>query len=257
MITIKKSLLTILACVFYFSSFAQDNSSGFVTYEQIFDYDFGNFNSNPAWEAYVADLPKQGKAKFVLSFNGNLAFYEKDMSVESSGGQKLQNALAKGNYGKGPKTETQQVFYNFEKGKQTEQIEFMTRHFLVESELTNPAWKLTTKRKKVLDYVCLGAEMTHGDEVYTAWFSSEIPVSAGPEGYYGLPGLVLAVEKNNEIFMLATQVDLSANPTNLESMLKEGKKMNRKNFDATVVEKTEEYKASMKNKSKGAIKKGE
>ncbi|WP_339607354.1 GLPGLI family protein [uncultured Roseivirga sp.] len=252
----KTSLFLFIMC-FCASLIAQSNQNGQVIYEKIFDYDFGDYKGNPAWEAYLADLPKQGRSKFVLSFNENHAFYEKDIANETAVPEKLQNALGKASYGKAPKPETHQVFYDFENGKQIEQVEFMTRSFQVNSELPTQAWKLTNKRKKVLDYVCIGAELTLGEEVYTAWFSSEIPISAGPSIYYGLPGLVLAVEKNEAVFILATKIDLSVLPINLESKLKDGKQMSRKNFDETVAEKTEEYNAAAKNKARGLIKKGE
>ena len=64
----------------------------------------------------------------------------------------------------------------------------MTRKFLIDSEMTPILWKLTSKRKKVMDYVCMGAEIKEGDDTITAWFSAGIPVSAGPEIYYSLLG---------------------------------------------------------------------
>ncbi|MGK0489344.1 MAG: hypothetical protein ACJAXB_002541, partial [Candidatus Endobugula sp.] len=105
--------------------------SGQVTYEQIVDYDFGNYRSDPRWEAYVADLPKQNKSKFILSFSSNEAFYQKDLTNETAMSEKLQNAIGKGSYGKGPKTETQQVYYDLDNDTQTEQIQFMTRDFQI------------------------------------------------------------------------------------------------------------------------------
>ncbi|MFT7270230.1 MAG: GLPGLI family protein [Roseivirga sp.] len=242
--------------VIFVSTTVSAQMSGQVTYEQIVDYDFGNYRSDPRWEAYVADLPKQNKSKFILSFSSNEAFYQKDLTNETAMSEKLQNAIGKGSYGKGPKTETQQVYYDLDNDTQTEQIQFMTRDFQITSALPTLAWKLTSKRKKVLDYVCFGAEISQGDKVYTAWFTSEIPITTGPAGYYGLPGLVLAVEKNEEIFILATQIDWSERDFNFKEKLKEGKKMTREQFNQVVTEKVAEYNAAMKNKSKGSGKKG-
>ena len=251
MSTIKKSLFLLLISSFSISLRAQENSSGQVTYEQIAVYDLGDYQSNPRWEAWLADQPKSGKFSYLLSFTAAAAFYERDPSDNAQMPEKLQSALRKANYNKPPKAETQEVYYDLDKGQQTEQIEFMTRNFQVTSEMTSTAWRLTSKKKKVLEYVCTGAEMTKENVVYTAWFTSEIPVSSGPSGYSGLPGLVLAVEKNEEIFILATKVDLSIKPQNLEGKLRAGKKMNRKDFDQTVADKTEEFMQSLKNKSKG------
>ncbi|MFT7151182.1 MAG: GLPGLI family protein [Nonlabens sp.] len=256
----KRSILS--ALVFTFTLFisatlsAQENSSGQVTYEQITAYDFGEFQSDPRWEAWLKDQPKQGKYSYLLSFSSNAAFYEKDPADNAQMSEKLQSALKKANWNKAPKAETKEIYYDFDKGEQTEQIEFMTRSFQVTSEMTSQAWKLTSKKKKVLDYICIGAEMTRDDVLYTAWFTSEIPISGGPAGYSGLPGLVLAVEKNEAVFILATKVDLSIQPGNLKAKLKDGKMMSRKMFDQTVAEKVAEFKESLKNKSSdGVVKK--
>ncbi len=252
----KNNLILLLFFFLNTAIFAQDNTSGIITYEQVIDYDLGDYKSDPAREAYVSDLPKQGKSKFVLSFSGQQAFYEQDLENVEAQSQKLQNAIAKGSYGKAPTTKTKQVYFNMADNSQIEQVEFMTRNFNLKSGLPQLAWKITSDRKKVLDYVCIGAELTQGKQTFKAWFSLEIPISAGPADYYGLPGLILAVEKNSEVFLLATKVDLGTAPSNLKAMLNEGKEMNKAEFDKTVAEKEQEYKESMRNK-KGYFKKGD
>lgn len=247
----QKLILLIVLAMFFVNLSAQDNTSGIVTYEQITTYDFGDYQSDPRWKAWLEDQPKQGKYRYVLSFTNNTGFYEKDPSDKTQMPQKLQAALRKANYNKGPKTQIKQTFYNYEQSQQTEQLEFMTRDFQVTSALPTRAWKLTSKKKKVLDYICIGAEVNDQGQTYTAWFTAEIPVSAGPAGYQGLPGLVLAVEKNEEVFILATKVDLSIQPDKLKAKLIDGKKISKEQFDQIVIEKTEEFKAAMKSKSKG------
>ncbi|MFY0591936.1 GLPGLI family protein [Roseivirga sp.] len=250
--TLIKLLFFTLALFVCDSLWAQ--TTGKVSYEQITTYDFGDYKSDPRWEAWLADQPKQGKNKYLLSFVNNTAFYKTDPNDDAPMSEKLQSALKKANWGKGPKPEMKEVFYDFDKGKQVEQIEFMTRNFQVSSAIEPMAWKLTSQKKKILDYVCIGAETTKNGQVFTAWFTAEIPISGGPAGYIGLPGLVLAVEKNEEVFILATEVDLSFEVKELASQLKDGRRMTREAFDATVAAKTEEFKANMKNKSGGGAK---
>lgn len=244
-----KKFLVLPFCLLFNINMSAQELNGKVSYEQIVNYDLGNFTSDPRWAAYVADLPKQGKSQFMLSFSGSTALYEIDETNKTVLPQKLQNALGKANYGKEPEGKTQQVYFDFNQGQQTEQIVFMTRNFQVSSAIAPQAWKLTSKKKKVLNYICIGAEITRDNEVHTAWFTSEIPISGGPADYSGLPGLVLAVEKNEEVFILATKVDLSVQPDNLKAKLKDGKKMSKEKFDQTVAEKVEEFKESLKNKS--------
>ena len=125
----------------------------------------------------------------------------------------------------------------------------MTRFFLIESKSETIAWKMTGEMKKVLDYVCMGAEIKEGDDTIIAWFSSEIPVSAGPATYHGLPGLILGVEKNGEMVTLAASIDFSEPNKAALATPKEGKKMSQKEFDKVVAEKQEEFKKAGNTRS--------
>ncbi len=234
---------------------AQDIKEGKVTYEQITNYQLEGAFDDPRWDAYIAELPKTGKSFHILSFTMDQALYEVDLSQEPALSPQLRGALMKANYSKDPKPEVAKIFYDFGKKERIEQTEFMTRFFLVETPLEQKAWKITNRKKKVLDYVCLGAELQVGDETITAWFTSEIPVSAGPEHYYGLPGLILGVEKNEEVFILATSVDFSPLEKNMLNSLEKAQKVSPEKFDKIVEQKTEEYQKTMeakrKNKTKG------
>jgi GLPGLI family protein len=165
--------------------------------------------------------------------------------------------MEKANYLRTPKPEVKQVYMDLETQKRIHQLEFMTRSFLVEYKLEALPWKLTNKQKKILDYVCMGAELVLGEETLTAWFTPQIPISVGPGAYYGLPGLILGLEKNEEVFLLATSVDLKVPQEDLSSRLNKGKKMSEKAFEKVVEEKTEEFKKdreAKKNAGKGSKK---
>ena len=64
-------------------------------------------------------------------------------------------------------------------------------------------------------------------------------MSVGPDGYHGLPGMILGVEKDGNMLILASKVDLSvqekiSNPN-------DGQKIKRDAFDKTVIQKIEEW----------------
>ena len=71
-----------------------------------------------------------------------------------------------------------------------------------------------------------------------AWFTDAIPFSGGPEGFGGLPGLILEIDKNNgDAIVTATKIDL-------ESTVKESlpKKMKGKQISyAQFNQKLEKY----------------
>ncbi|MDX2134699.1 MAG: GLPGLI family protein [Saprospiraceae bacterium] len=58
-------------------------------------------------------------------------------------------------------------------------------------------WNLRHEEvREILGYRCKKATETApaGDDGLTAWYAPDIPVSDGPQNFYGLPGLILVVE---------------------------------------------------------------
>jgi GLPGLI family protein len=123
----------------------------------------------------------------------------------------------------------------------TEQREFMSRYFLIETPTDTARWKLTGNSKKILDYNCLEAELQGSHAV--AWFAPDLNVSCGPEGYCGLPGLILALEVGEgERSYNAITVELK-DPGTL-ARPDQGRKVSRREFDTLVAEKEKEMEES-------------
>jgi len=237
------------------NSAAQDVKGGVVKYKQITKYNFDTFYADRArgdanTQAWLAALPKEHEQFKVLYFTENTALYEEDPTAEEAAPDpNVQRALM-GMEGRGrgvrgggspPTVELEKVFFDFEKNEKIQQVMFMTRNFLVSDSIRSEAWKLTNKMIKVLDYTCLGAEIVKGDTTITAWFTSEIPISTGPEMFFGLPGLILAIEINGETAFIATSVDLTPPEEGVMSKPDKGEKMTQEEFDKTVEEKIKEW----------------
>lgn len=108
-------------------------------------------------------------------------------------------------------------YCNFSTGVVTEQREFATKKYLVTDSVRKLSWKLTGESKDVLGYSCQKAvtqrinqrtmmSMDNGQmnrrqvpdtSNITVWFTSSIPVSAGPEYQGQLPALILEIDINN------------------------------------------------------------
>ena len=248
-------LFFILVFIFSNDIFSQDNTSGRITYEIVIDYNLEEFTkrivqTRPQMKAFFDRLPKKGKSFYDLSFNENGSFYEESLSENEPPPRHMQWILGRMSYGKPPKAEIKKVFTDVKKNKKIETYEFMTRNFMVESDLTNFSWKINNKMKKVGDYVCLGAEIKEGDDHIIAWFTSQIPISIGPLLYRGLPGAILAIEKNEKIIILAKNIDL----TNLDGVVKPeaGKKYTKEKFGKVIAEKTEEFLKTQADRASGA-----
>lgn len=75
------------------------------------------------------------------------------------------------------------------KGKET----FTGDEYYYSGNKDNLEWEITDEKKQIGQYSCTKANLKNlaGTSV---WFTTDIPVSAGPDIYQGLPGLVLEVE---------------------------------------------------------------
>lgn len=83
--------------------------------------------------------------------------------------------------------------------------------FLVEEEIPKTKWKILNEIKEIEGYLCMKAETTNelkGQTIH-AWFTDAIPFNGGPEGFGGLPGLILELDINQgDAMITATKVDL-------------------------------------------------
>lgn len=178
----------------------------------------------------------------MLNFNSKEALFEEDDSEKEATPPGVQRAIMYESSLKPPTPVIQKVYFDFDKNQKLEQVEYLTRIFLVQSEIEAVPWKLGSEKKKILDYICMGATVTQDDQEIVAWFSPEIPVSLGPSVFGGLPGLILAVERNGETAYVATSVNLT--PSAEESMVKpnKGSKVSQEEFEAIQKEKEKEQK---------------
>jgi GLPGLI family protein len=226
------------------NALSQDFKGGTVTYQQTTRYDFlsifGTFNE-PYADDWVASLPNENQSVKILHFTMEKALFQQDPGQIEIASPKLQQGLQKADYFRPPETLLLQVYSDFNQNEAVRQIEFMTRYFLISGPMEKRAWKLTNNMVKILDYACMGAEMKWGDDIITAYFTSEIPVSTGPAEYSGLPGLITAVEINGETVFMAISVDLTPPKDDALSEPDTGKKVTQAEFDEIIAEKVKEW----------------
>ena len=225
---------------------AQDPLAGTITYQQVLHYTFDNIKEahgdNQRTQDWITSLPKEGLTVQVLNFNSKKALFEEDESEKEATPPGMQRAIMYESSLKPASPVVQAVYYDFDKNHRLEQLEYMTRFFLVQSEIEAVAWKLGSEKRKVLEYTCMSAAVTLDDQEIVVWFTPEIPVSLGPSVYGGLPGLILAVERNGETAYVATSVSLT--PPTEESMVKpnKGSKVTQEEFKSIQEEKGKERK---------------
>jgi GLPGLI family protein len=91
------------------------------------------------------------------------------------------------------------------------------------------------KKTNFMDAVELPKEIT-----VTAWYTPEIPVNQGPEGYWGLPGLILEVNDGKTIILCSKVVLNPKDKVEIKAVTK-GKVVTQKEYDETVIKKMEEF----------------
>jgi GLPGLI family protein len=235
----KKILLSLTAFSFLFAN--AQMKQGKVVYERIMQL---NINTN----SEVAHLmPKQRTDNFELLFGNNQSIWqvipnaEGDNSTVSGPGFIMRMA---GN--------NDVTYYNFDKAKRVDQRELFEREFLVEDSINKLKWKLSDEKKTILNYTATKAvaerigtrnvmSMENGEmkrqlvadtSFITAWFTSEIPVPAGPTEYQGqLPGLILELNVNNgRTIYKAVEVSPKINLASIKEP-KGGKRMTAEEFN--------------------------
>jgi len=95
----------------------------------------------------------------------------------------------------------------------------------------------TTEKSKSTNFMQEG-EIPKEIEV-VAWYTPEIPVSQGPEGYYGLPGLILEVSAGKTV-MLCSKVVMNVKDKKEIKAPTKGKVVTQKEYDEIVAKKMEE-----------------
>ena len=91
------------------------------------------------------------------------------------------------------------IYTNLESNEVVEQRDLMGKQFLIKDTLDQSIWKITGEQKMVSGLMCMRAEHFNEQDstLIVVWFTSQIPVSTGPAGFGGLPGLIVYVDIND------------------------------------------------------------
>ncbi len=160
-------------------------------------------------------MRKAFEKTFTLDFNMYESLFQEEAKLDAPKPQSGGMMVMKSN------GDSSKLYKNIKQNKTVAEKDIFDKPFLVIDSLTNWNWKIETETKIIGNYNCQKATaiipVTKEDkEMYekmqkekgdgktqflimdepkdvtiTAWFTTEIPVSTGPEKYTGLPGLIL------------------------------------------------------------------
>jgi GLPGLI family protein len=173
-------------------------------------------------------MPRTRIDKFELNFANNQMSWkqmEDEMEDDNSNGG---GGMVIRTFGGGTDDVT---FCDFDKSRRVESRELFEKKFLITDSIRRSNWKLGEETKTILNHLCRKATtqrigkrmmmtMDNGkmdrkevDDTanIVAWFTTDIPVSAGPEMQGQLPGAILEMESNNGRTVYAA-VDINVKP---------------------------------------------
>lgn len=230
----------------------------------------GNKDITPEMRKMIEERMKGMFEKtFVLNFDRSASIYKEEEKLDApggNGGMRMMGSMmgAGGTYYKNVKDKT----YSVDK-------EFMGKEFLIKDALPQLEWKMESETKVVGGYTCYKAtavkpadasdfrnyrekekkeekkeekEKTTNfmDEfevpkeiMITAWYTPEIPVNQGPEGYWGLPGLILEVSDGKTVILCSKVVMNTKEKAEIKAP-KVGKEVTQKEYDEIVTAKMKE-----------------
>ena len=222
---------------------------------------------DPELEKAVQEAMKKASEKqYLLSFNKTECLYEQPEELEKPEAPATAGISVKVLFsGEGKK------YLNLKDKICIEEADIFGKEFLIVEPLEKPDWKLLNETKKIGDYNCFKAELTvqvtekqrkeyeeflkkeavkpalfkmdePKDKVIMAWSTPEIPVSFGPNKYWGLPGLILEINEE-ETIILCSKVTLSNKEKSKIKVPNTGEKVTQKKFDEIEKKKMD----SMKN----------
>ena len=77
----------------------------------------------------------------------------------------------------------------------------ITSRFYYKEPAPDFQWSLKQDTCSILGYPCQKAVCQYGGRVWTAWFTTHIPISDGPYKFSGLPGLILRISDEDQFFI--------------------------------------------------------
>jgi GLPGLI family protein len=230
-----KKISFLLSCMFICAQiFGQVKTSGIVEYQETRKLNLQMGGENPDMAKLI---PQSMSTKAALFFNQGESFYtnqgyQNSKDVEEKKGESTMKLSFRV-----PKNE---IHTDLKAKKVNQSVELMGKAFLVADDAKSYKWQITAEQKIILGYTCQKAIDQDTSTGVSVWFTPKIPISTGPNGLNGLPGLILAVEnaKENKMTLASSVGDL---PEGYEFKVpSEGKKVSRAEYEKTREEKMKE-----------------
>ncbi|MBT7135834.1 MAG: GLPGLI family protein [Polaribacter sp.] len=266
-----KQIIILATLLFSVLTFSQNNFQGKATYMSKTTMDMSRYDkmSEQQKKQMMNRFKSFLEKTYTLSFNKTTSSFRENVQLEGPGasGPSWSRSNGQGS-----------IYKNVSEKNMIEDVEMFSKRFLVSEKMEPLQWELGMETKKIGNYTCYKATLVKEDTkvdwgsifsrsrknkkkdstavaekpakkmlTVTAWYTPQIPVSSGPDVYWGLPGLILELNAGRTT-MLCTEVAInSEEPIKIKAPAK-GKKVTRDEYTDIVKVKTQELKERFKNR---------
>ena len=196
------------------AQYAYFPQEGVITYEktvhvknalkrQINAMEEGNFQRR-YMEEMINKVPETAVLKSKASFKGAEMNYEPIKEThDQMTTQLLRNGMLDNQH---------TVYQNLDKNESQAIFEFAGSNIFIRDELIDVKWKITNEYREIAGYTCRRANGVVLDSIYVvAFYTDQIPTTAGPGTVHGLPGMILGfVVPEQHINIYASEVQFSS-----------------------------------------------
>ncbi|MBT8244407.1 GLPGLI family protein [Winogradskyella sp.] len=185
---------------FFFSSKSQNLIEGYTTYSVSFDYNDKNEDIDIK-DLFRKTIEKLDELSYRLIFKKNLSYYsiEKQLIKDFENDIYMKSAIKIAG--------DAEIYTDINSDLNLLKKEFLGDRFLI-SDTTKQYWTVLKETKTIKGFKCFKATLKIENDLnpkglkVTAWFTHQIPITFGPKGYHGLPGLILELSENNLKFKI-------------------------------------------------------
>jgi GLPGLI family protein len=259
-----KLLFTFLLAFVTVTTFAQKSFQGKATYMSKTTMDMSRFEkmTEQQKKQRMQRMKSFLEKTYTLTFNKTASSFKEEVKLEAPGASGPSWGRSNGQGS---------IYKNTKDKKMIEDVEQFSKRFLVVEEMEQAQWEMGVETKKIGQYTCYKATLVKEDTnidwgsifsrntkkkdstntkdaepakkmmLITAWYTPQIPVSTGPDTYYGLPGLILEINAGRTT-MLCTEVAISSKEVLEIEEPNKGKEVSREEYIKIVKVKTEELK---------------
>ncbi|MFI5162681.1 MAG: GLPGLI family protein [Sphingobacteriales bacterium] len=185
------------------------------------------------YDAYIKNSPQFKVLKSTIAFSNDKTLFTP-----------IEDDVPDNFFGESPITTQNNVVYtDFSTNNQVSQKKVFDATFLVTDTTRKVKWKITDETREIAGYTCRRANAIVMDSIYVvAFYTTEIPVSGGPENFSGLPGMILGVALPHEnLTWFATKVTDTSLPPNTVVPPKKGKPANIASYLETIHKATKDW----------------